>query len=77
MLTREGTDRIEIKDVSEGMGDEHCPGAAASRPFKLTHINLISRNGNVYENWHQAILKNRIYRRRKTRGHGNDFIPWL
>jgi hypothetical protein len=44
------------------------------RRFKVTHIDLIFRNGDVHENWHQTILKNRVHRRRKTRGHGDDLI---
>ena len=76
VLLREGTDGIEIEDVSQGMGDEHGPCPVAARRFKFAHINLIPGNSDVHKNWHQTILENRVHRRRKTCGYGNDLIAW-
>src|SRR5208283_1288516 len=66
MPAGKSSDCIEIKDVSQSMGDEHglCP--VASCCFKLAHVDLIFWNSNVHEYRVQAILKNRVPRCRET-----------
>ena len=73
----EGGDSVEIKRVSQRVGKEYGSCPLAKRPLKLTRVDLVTRNGHVHKNWHQTILKNRIYCRRKTCGNSNDLIPRL
>jgi hypothetical protein len=67
---------IEIKRVSQSMGEEYCPGSFAARRFELAYVDFVSWNGYVNEYWNQVILENRIHSGWKAGGNGDDLVSW-
>src|SRR6185312_2991658 len=74
MFLSERANCVDIKDISQGMGDEDGLCSLAVRSFELGYIDLVSRNCNVHKHGHKPVLKNRIERCRESGSNGDDFV---
>src|ERR1700691_4932288 len=68
------SDGIEVKDISQCVGDHHSPCPLAKGSFELTHIDLVGGQSHVHEDGHESILNYGIYCSGKARGQGNDLV---
>ena len=70
----ESSNRIQIEDVSQSVGDHHGLHPGRVRLFQLTYVNLIRGQRHIEKYRDQAVLDDGIDRCRKTRGNRDDFV---
>ena len=66
---------VEVKWISQSVGDHHCLCLFRPGRFQHGYINIILRNGYIHEYRNGAVLNSRSHGGRKAAGYGDDLIP--
>ena len=77
VLVAERLHFLQVKGVSQGMGDHHRLGLIAESRFQFAHIDVILRNCDIHKNGDRAVLQGRGHGGGEAAGHGNDLVALL
>src|ERR1039457_2450126 len=77
MTITEGLYRSNVKGITQSVGDHYSLCTIREGCIKLSHVDVVSGEGDIHEDRYGAVLDDWSDRGWEAGRHGNDFIAAL